>query len=247
MPDSNFDQSQLLAVLTDIVEGRIAAIEGARAVLQFQALAEDCEAELDVFRGVDSETDHLPVGPIRGKWTAEALRRKDLELTEANAAYQSHVVAAAQALRSKLNGETAVTHPIPRSYPGRPVQRWVRPLPPLCVAREDFVFFVAKNPAWYPMLAVYDWIVACGGAELFGSQIMGGGLVLSTRGEVAHDEGVVLVEFDPKANAFTLFYRNEGIEQEHVETCRAEDLYETLRRLISYKLGLRLELPKPPR
>jgi len=38
-------------------------------------------------RGIDSETDTLPLGEVRQYWNAEALERKDREIAEAEAFY----------------------------------------------------------------------------------------------------------------------------------------------------------------
>lgn len=46
------------------------------------------------FRGVDSETDHLPVDIERKNWSDEALKRKDEEIAEAEALYKNDVITA---------------------------------------------------------------------------------------------------------------------------------------------------------
>lgn len=51
-----------------------------------------------MFNGVDSETDHLPVDIERKNWSAEALKRKDVEIAEAEAIYKNNVVAACRKL-----------------------------------------------------------------------------------------------------------------------------------------------------
>ena len=44
-------------------------------------------ADFIMFDAVDSETDHLPVDTERRNWDAEALKRKDAEIAEAEAFY----------------------------------------------------------------------------------------------------------------------------------------------------------------
>ncbi len=51
-----------------------------------------------VFDAVDSETDHLPVDLERKNWSAEALKRKDAEIAEAEALYKNDVIAACRKL-----------------------------------------------------------------------------------------------------------------------------------------------------
>ena len=135
----------------------------------------------------------------------------------------------------------SIRHPLPRSHPGRPVRRWSQPLPALKDARDDFVFFAEKNKAWLPMLTLYDQLVSSGGEELFGSAIMGGGLVLATRSDVAHDEGVIVVEFDPRKNAFSLSYRNRDVAPDQSEQVQIAEAWERLRLFVAYKFGVRLK------
>ena len=54
--------------------------------------------DFNTFRGVDSETDHLPVDIERKNWGAEALKRKDEEIAEAEALYKNDVIAACRKL-----------------------------------------------------------------------------------------------------------------------------------------------------
>jgi len=50
------------------------------------------------FDGVDTETDRLPVDIERKNWSAEALKRKDAEIAEAEALYKNNVIAACRKL-----------------------------------------------------------------------------------------------------------------------------------------------------
>jgi hypothetical protein len=54
------------------------------------------------FRGVDSETDHLPVDKERKNWDAEALKRKDAEIAKAEAFYKDEVFAACRKLMERF-------------------------------------------------------------------------------------------------------------------------------------------------
>ena len=51
-----------------------------------------------MFDAVDSETDHLPVDTERRNWDAEALKRKDAEIAEAETFYKNDVIAACRKL-----------------------------------------------------------------------------------------------------------------------------------------------------
>lgn len=55
-----------------------------------------------MFDLVDSETDHLPVDIERKNWDAEALKRKDAEIAEAEALYKDEVIAACRKLIERV-------------------------------------------------------------------------------------------------------------------------------------------------
>lgn len=98
------------------------------------------------------------------------------------------------------------------------------------------------------MQALYEQLVASGGDTLFGSGIMGGGMILAARQDVDFDEGVVVVEFDPRRSLFSLSYRNREVEPDHSEQCSPTEVWERLRLFVGYKLGVRLKKTptKPP-
>lgn len=64
------------------------------AVRQLASLAHtDAVADLEDRRfiiGVESETDHLPVGEVRKLWAPDALKEKDVEIVRAEKLYQPH-------------------------------------------------------------------------------------------------------------------------------------------------------------
>ena len=90
------------------------------------------------------------------------------------------------------------------------------------------------------MLVLFDAICESAGADLYGSAIMGGGLVLAARADVAMDEGVVLVYFDPTRQVFSLAYRHRNVGEEQIEECREDQIWERLRLYLGYKLGIRI-------
>lgn len=91
------------------------------------------------------------------------------------------------------------------------------------------------------MLILYDRLCASCAGQLYGSAVMGGGLVLSTREDVGFDEGVILVYFDPVKGRFYLHYRHTEIEPEQSETCGPGDIWERLRLFLGYKFGIRIK------
>ena len=73
----------MVTVATAILDGSIGIIEGAR---QLSALAYDVvddwrvDPDFVVFGGLDSHTDHLPIGKAREYWDSVALAVKDREV-----------------------------------------------------------------------------------------------------------------------------------------------------------------------
>jgi hypothetical protein len=78
----------MVSVARGILNGAIGIVAGAREIasMRFGSTAEYDEDVL-VFVGIDSESDHLPVGDVRRHWSPEALRAKDAELRT----YEAHV------------------------------------------------------------------------------------------------------------------------------------------------------------
>jgi len=71
----------MAGVAHQILDGKIGIVAGARELvrLRFPSRAESDE-DILVFVGIDSETDHLPLGEIRRLWNREVLKIKDEEL-----------------------------------------------------------------------------------------------------------------------------------------------------------------------
>jgi len=132
------------------------------------------------------------------------------------------------------------SYPLPRSHAGRPVIRWSRPLPALSETRQEVAAFSEKNSEWKPMLHLYDRLCEVCGSLLFGSAVMGGGLVLATRADVGMDEGVIVIYFDPKMRQFSLSYRHRDVQPEQSEICSESDIWERLRLYLGYKFGIRI-------
>ncbi|HXB01372.1 MAG TPA: hypothetical protein VNV15_00975 [Opitutaceae bacterium] len=124
------------------------------------------------------------------------------------------------------------------------MKRWARPLPLLPKTRREMELFTEHNPQWKPILQLYEQLCEACGTELYGSKVMGGGLVLAARPDVAFDEGVILVYFDPKKNRFSLYYRQRDVQPEQSEECSEEDVWERLRLFLGYKFGVRVKKKK---
>jgi len=69
---------EMVRVAQGILDGSIGIVAGARQLtrLRFNSRAEN-DSDILIFVGIDSETDHLPLGEVRRLWNAEALKIKD--------------------------------------------------------------------------------------------------------------------------------------------------------------------------
>jgi len=95
-------------IARDILEGRTSMIEGVRHLTVLASrLAEVVwhDPVLGTFAAVDSETDCLPVGPVRELWNSEALREQDVEIAQAELFYRAKVENACRDLLARQLGE----------------------------------------------------------------------------------------------------------------------------------------------
>ena len=88
-----------------ILDGKIGIVAGARELtrLRFPSRAES-DSDILVFVGVDSETDHLPLGNVRQQWNAEVLKVKDEELKRYEVQVRERVFGACRNLITKYGG-----------------------------------------------------------------------------------------------------------------------------------------------
>jgi hypothetical protein len=79
---------KIVALARSILSGESGIVEGSRHLTawRFDVGAEN-DPDFIFFVAVDSETDDLPIGPVRQHWNLEVLRVKDAEL----AAYEAQV------------------------------------------------------------------------------------------------------------------------------------------------------------
>lgn len=99
---------EVVLVAQRMLSGHCGIVEGAR---QLSGLAHRLAAEHDpnftFFIGVDSETDHLPIGDVRQRWAADALRKKDEELRSLEGFFRADALHACQNLILKFGRPTA--------------------------------------------------------------------------------------------------------------------------------------------
>lgn len=66
------------------------------------------DSDLLGMAGIESETDHLPLGPVRQYWEPEALRRKDAELAECETFFRDSAVKMCRALVERYSRPPAL-------------------------------------------------------------------------------------------------------------------------------------------
>ena len=79
---SDLPYSELLAarrrIATNILDGRVGIVEGSRQLMEFWLSVDPEQEDSDLLGmcGIESQTDHLPLGDVRQYWDAEALRHQ---------------------------------------------------------------------------------------------------------------------------------------------------------------------------
>ena len=101
-------QSEVMSTARGILSGAVGIVEGARRLTKLgHALGVDRDPDFIFFVGVDSETDHLPLGEVRSHWAAEALRRTDEELRECESLFRDRAFRACQSLIQRYDKHVA--------------------------------------------------------------------------------------------------------------------------------------------
>lgn len=100
--------AQIVALAKSILCGEVGVVAGARqlAAWRFEVDAEQ-DPDFVFFVGVNSETDHLPVGEVRRHWSSVALRAKDEELGRFEASTRERAFQVCQSLIRKYEPHTA--------------------------------------------------------------------------------------------------------------------------------------------
>jgi hypothetical protein len=77
-------------IAQSVLDGRTTVLEAVRELVSLAH--KDAIAEVEDRRfiiGVESETDHLPVGEVRKLWASYALKEKDVEIARAEELYRA--------------------------------------------------------------------------------------------------------------------------------------------------------------
>lgn len=92
-------RGKIVAICEAVLAEKIGIIAASRTLSALGLeLFDGHDEDFSMFDAVDTETDHLPVDIERRNWSAEALKRKDAEIAEAEAFYKNDVIAACRKL-----------------------------------------------------------------------------------------------------------------------------------------------------
>lgn len=72
-----------------VLDGRTTVLEAVRQLVSLAHTDAVAEPDRRFIIGVESETDHLPVGDVRKLWAPDALKEKDVEIARAEEAYRA--------------------------------------------------------------------------------------------------------------------------------------------------------------
>jgi hypothetical protein len=95
---------KVVAAARSILSCEVGVVIGAR---QLCSLAHQVgvkgDPDFNLFIGIDSESDHLPIGEVRQRWNPDALLAKDAELADYEARVREPAFAACRSLIEKYD------------------------------------------------------------------------------------------------------------------------------------------------
>jgi hypothetical protein len=93
-------KTSALEIFYRLTNGDIGVLAAAQklSLLRHTLVGDARDEDWDVFVGIDSETDHLPLEESRKNWAPDALARKDVEIKEAEDFFRARAMQAAQNL-----------------------------------------------------------------------------------------------------------------------------------------------------
>lgn len=96
---------EILAAARGVLDGTVGIVDAARilANISFVLGAENDEPFMS-FRGIDSETDHYPLGDVRMRWNPDALAREDAKRERYEAEIRKGVEEGCRVLIAKYQG-----------------------------------------------------------------------------------------------------------------------------------------------
>ena len=90
---SDGERQRAREIANAVLNGQISILEAVRELVSLAHTdAIRLEADRRLIIGIESETDHLPVGEVRKLWAPEALREKDVEIAAAEARWKAKLL-----------------------------------------------------------------------------------------------------------------------------------------------------------
>ena len=97
-----FASAKVVTIARAILSGELGIVAGARQLAPWRFdLDEERDPDFMHFVGLDSETDDLPIGAVRAKWSPNALSAKDEQLRAYEASVRDQTFRACQNLIQK--------------------------------------------------------------------------------------------------------------------------------------------------
>jgi len=95
---------EMVRVARGILNGGIGIVSGARQLTHLRFCSRsDNNSDLLIFVGIDSESDHLPLGDVRRHWNVKALKIKDEELNRFEARVKERAFRACEGIIAKYD------------------------------------------------------------------------------------------------------------------------------------------------
>jgi hypothetical protein len=93
-----------IRVCRAVLNNEMGIIEASR-ILSKRPFSQGLGSDPDIltFIGIDSSTDHLPIGEVRKLWNPEALAQKDLEIAKAENFFRARAREACERLIKKIS------------------------------------------------------------------------------------------------------------------------------------------------
>jgi hypothetical protein len=100
-------KANAIGIANETLSGRIGVVEAARRLcpLLHQDATIVSQADFNTICGIDSETDHLPVGWVREHWHPDSLPEKDREIARCEELYRDHIRAICERILVRTQSE----------------------------------------------------------------------------------------------------------------------------------------------
>jgi hypothetical protein len=95
-------KEKTIRVCRAVLNNEMAIIEASR-ILSGRLQGFEKDPDFITFVGIDSETDHLPVGEVRKHWNPEVLAQKDKEIAECENFYRVRALEACERIIKKVS------------------------------------------------------------------------------------------------------------------------------------------------